>query len=412
MSPYIASYFYSLDDSVRNSDFTIVPGIASISECLTTLLISYILKYIKLYYIIANIGVLSCICLILSSFIKNSVLFCWIFGISLGALSSTIFLPSIWILWDYIPTNKGKLSGLILAGYSLGPVPFGLMFIYLVNPNDESPSSINEEGDEKMFEHDVSDKVPSTIRIVTGVFLACFIIGLALLPIKSPENNNNQTNNTVDIPVLSFIKSLKFWNLTLLMYLTSSGVIYTVNVYKIIGLRYFSDDHLISYIGIGVFISMTLGRLIYGVLFDKFKLKNLMIMTYMSMSLILFFLWFSLNSEITYGIFIISFNFFGGSVYNGLLIQSEKDFPNNKKAISLICLTFIPIYFSGYFFEKLITPRIGYLYTFIIFASFYLISSVLFALHGCMNDVKVEPEAKYDGVPAYPSPTEAEQQNN
>ena len=410
MSPYIASYFYHQDSSVRNADFTIVPGIASISECLTTLLISYTMKYIKLYYLIANIGVLSCICLMLSSFINNSVLFCWIYGISLGALSSTIFLPSIWILWDYIPTNKGKLSGLILAGYSLGPVPYGLMFIYLVNPNDNSPVPINEEGDEKMFEHDVSDKVPSTIRIVSGVFLACLVIGLAMLPIKSPENNN-QTNETVNAPVLSIIKSFKFWNLTLLMYLTSSGVIYTVHVYKIIGLRYFDDDHVISYIGIGVFISMSVGRIIYGILFDKIKLKYLMIMTYLSMSLILFFLWFSLSSEILYGIFIISFSFFGGSIYNGLLLQSEKDFPNNKKAISLICLTFIPIYFSAYFFEKFITPKIGYLYTFIIFALFYLISSVLFALHGCMSDVIVEHTSKYDGVPVYASQTEPERQD-
>ena len=405
MSPYIASYFYTLDNSVRNADFTIVPGIASISECLTTLLISYILKYIKLYIIIAIIGVLSCICLILSSLIKNSILFCWIYGMSLGSLTSTIFLPSIWILWDYFPDNKGKLSGLVLSGYSLGPVPFGLMFIYLVNPNDEKPVPINEEGDEKMFGHDVSYKVPETIRIVSGVFLACFITGLALLPTKSPENIR-QTNESTNIPILSIIKSFKFWNLFLLMYLTCSGLTYTVNVYKIIGLRYFDDDHLISYIGIGMFISMSLGRLSYGIFFDKFKLKNIMILTYISMSLILFFLWFSLNSEILYGIFMISFCFFGGSVYNGLLIQSEKDFPNNKKAFSLICITFIPIFFSGYFFEKLITPNVGYLYTFIIFALFYLISSVLYAFHNCLCDAKIEPTSKYDGVAVNPSATE------
>ena len=151
---------------------------------------------------------------------------------------------------------------------------------------------------------------------------------------------------------------------------------------------------------------MCIGRLVYGALFDKYKPKLIMILTYFCMGLIMLVLWFTLKSAILYGILVITFNFFGASVYNSLLIQTEKDFPGDKKVISYICLTFIPVYFSAYIFEKWITPHIGYLYSFIIFAMFYFIAIIQLILHNKIGESKVSPELSSSGKIEYSSPTE------
>ena len=192
---------------------------------------------------------MTCSILIVSSLITDPIAFCWVYGISLGSFSSTVFLPSVWILWNYFPENKAKISGLLLAVYSLGSVPFGLMFTFLANPNDESAHYIEgSSNNDRMFSESVSKNVPSTIRWTSATYLACVWIGLAFLPRKMKDQVKNDEIQNFNITLKEMIRSLKFWNLLFLMLLTEAALIYLQTVYKILGIIYINDDHLISYI--------------------------------------------------------------------------------------------------------------------------------------------------------------------
>lgn len=60
----------------------------------------------------------------------------------------------------------------------------------------------------------------------------------------------------------------------------------------------------------------------------------------------------------------------GTSIYNSILIQTDKDFPYDKWILSYISLAYIPDYALPYIFEKWLTPIIGY------FGSFCLLSAL------------------------------------
>lgn len=376
ISPYFASYFYQQDTSIRNSDFIQVPGIASISECLTTLMISYLIKYIRAYYLILMITIFSCLTMFLASFISNPLVFCWVFGLSLGSLSGCILLPSIWILWNHFPEHKGKISGITLAGYSFGAVPFGLMFTYLVNPGGEKAFEVAGTDREKMFGQGVTEFVPFGIRFISICYLICALTGLFLIPREVSPTKVRNTPSTQNTNFNDMIKSFPFWNLFFMILIALAGSFYMLNLYKIVGINFLNDDIFISYVGATFFILAGVGRIFFGYLFDKYNWKIIMCINYIICALLMGTFWFTLNSKFFFGFYVISYNFIGSSMYCSVLLQTDKAFPNDEKVVSYVCLAFMPLYFSGYFFDALITPNLGYFNTFLILSAMNIIATL------------------------------------
>jgi hypothetical protein len=208
ISPYISSYFYHLTPAFRSSDLMILVPVSFFSESATNLMAGYSLKLFPPYWLIAIGAPLNCLILFLSSFITNGYLFAWVYGIGIGSLSSVIFLPGIWILWNHINSHKGLISGLMLFSYSLGAIIFGLVFTFVVNPDNEKAESIGEDGneEEKMFTDSVADRVPMTIRWSVGLLMLFLCIGLVLVPRTWDASRAEHSESTLSLWNISQIQ--------------------------------------------------------------------------------------------------------------------------------------------------------------------------------------------------------------
>ena len=378
ISPYIASYFHNQDPSTSISDFVIVNSIAYTTSALYTVFFSY-LSFLLSPILIIFAGVsLACSSLFLSSFIHNPTIFCWIYGMSLGILSSSVFLPTVWILWSIMPLNKGKTTGIILGAYSFGPVPFLIFFTYLTNPYNYSADKIeqNGESEDKYFENVVSDRVPMAIRWISIICYCICLLGLTCLP-KQWNNNTENNNKNKTITITKMITSKRFWYFVALVIFGFSIQAYINNMYRIIGMIYIKDDHYLTYIGTFFFIACTIGRIAFGILLDKCSWRGINATSYFFQGLLTIILYFVLDNKLLFLVIIILLGFLSTSVYSGVLILSERTFPNDKWIFPFVCLSYILIFFMPYFIDKFITPKIGYFFTFCIICIHGFIACIL-----------------------------------
>lgn len=128
------------------------------------MIVSYLIRCITPFWILIVGTALAISGIFGSSYITEPYLFIWVYGISAGMLGSTIYLPSLWILWNEFPNHKPRTSGIILARNSFGPVPFSIFFIFIVNPYDYSSETAYIDGleSEQIFGKFVSYRVPMT----------------------------------------------------------------------------------------------------------------------------------------------------------------------------------------------------------------------------------------------------------
>ena len=165
------------------------------------------------------------------------------------------------------------------------------------------------------------------------------------------------------------------------MFLGLTCTSYIMVTYKIIGVIYINDDHFLAYIGTAMFAIGSIGRFGFGILFDMFSYKKIMVICYFLTTVELAVLIFCLHDKYLYGFDIIAIGFTNTSVYNGILLQMEKTFPNDKWIISFVSLAYILDYFLPYAAEAFITPEIGYFYTFIMLAGSAFVSMILVILY-------------------------------
>ena len=335
--------------------------------------------YLSIYRFISIFCTLCCIVLFSCSFITNPYLFSVVFGISLGSLSSCIFLPSLWIIWSWLPDIKSFVSGLMLTAYNFGPVPFTFLFTMLVNPYNNKSILEDNEGN-KMFERNTAENVPLVIQVFSISLLICFWVRLLLIPSELKKSDTNETNEIQGKSLNDLLKNPKFWNLFIMMTLSYFCQNYFLMFYKVITLKYFDDDSFSTYLGVTYFITRGLGNLAFGYLIQRFYWKNTMIPIFFIKTVLMLALWFCLDYKLLYGFIVILLAFISGALYINVLMLTEKEFPSDKKAISYVCLSFIISFYMIYFMEKYITPFIGYFLTFVIvaFLSFILLLQTIF----------------------------------
>lgn len=383
LSPYIASYFHSIDSSITIADFVIVNSIACAFESGLSVLVAYAIRLAHPFYVSCIGALISAMILFASSYITNPHLFCWVFGLAMGSFSASIFFPCLWIVWNQIPENKARLSGFALIGYSLGPMIFGFIFTMIVNPDDYQAENVESDGneDQKMFGHDVTNRVPKAIRLLCLCLLTSYIIGITFLKRKWKVDIKEGEAGKATMTFSQMIKSLKVWNLFFIAYFSVTCLTYIANTYKIIGMLYINNDHFTTYVGsIGSFAGC-IGCLIFGILFDKYSWK--LIMTCDCILVIMLYATFqvSLNLKYLYGFYVIMLYFFTMAGYIGIVVQTDRDFPEDKWIVPYVCLGLIPAYTMPYIFEKFITPIVGYFATFIIVAGITAIAMLQSIFH-------------------------------
>ena len=382
---YVGSYYHNKDPSMSLTDFAIVAFISYIAECLSTLLLSVLFHIFSPMFIIFLGASRSSIILFLTSYIENPIVFCWTYGISLGLLSGTVFLPSMIVLWEKLRTNKGTTSGILLAGYSMGSGVVGLLFSYIINPHNYSADIVEYNGVEtvKYFGTDITEAVPASLRWTAVFYFIVTIVGLFLLNTKSDAQMISKSEVKVSRTITfgQMMKNRTIWYYFILMFFGLASTSYIMVTYKIIGVTHINDDHFLAFVGTAMFVISSAGRLIFGILFDLFSYKKIMITCYLFNTVQLLLLEFCLDNRFLFGLMIILIGFTSTSVYNGIVLQIEKTFPRDKWLLSVVWLGAILDFYLPYLAEEFITPKIGYFYTFAIFSGFAFISFVLVLMH-------------------------------
>lgn len=83
----------------------------------------------------------------------------------------------------YFPKKKGIVSGVVLCGYGLASLIFGLTFFALVNPNNLNPVYA-ADGVSKYFmgpSLSVAQNVPSVLRKMSLYYLILLMSGASLI---------------------------------------------------------------------------------------------------------------------------------------------------------------------------------------------------------------------------------------
>jgi MFS family permease len=380
--PYIASYFHQYDPSITPSSFIIISIIANVSQAFNTIVVSYLFYLFSPIWTIVLGLTISCAGLFFSSYIGDPYLFCSVYGTAMGLMTSSLCLPAIWILWNQMPERKGRTSGLMLAGLSFGAVPFGILFTMLVNPYNYPPeiTEVDNNETQKMFGSDVADNVPMTLRWTSLAYFLVGIIGVFLLPKKW----NGDLKKNSDGQKLAFgdiLRSWTFWNLFLMMFFGFSTWSFYMNVYKIVAMIHIDDDHFLAYTSsIGFFFSC-LGRVFYGLIFDKYSWKKVMMLNYTIQIGITIAFDFTFVSRYLFALCFIIISFLQTSIYNGILLETKKSYPNDDWVFSYVCFALSFCFFVPYATENFITPEIGYFYTFVIISVITFVALILTVIY-------------------------------
>lgn len=377
--PYFVSFYIQSDKSISSSSFTLMIGLAGLSESVSTMIVSQIFKYLRPYYVIVVVGTLSSVLLFLSSYIESANLICWVYGISIGSLCGGSFLPVLYILWNHYPLYKGFVLGVVLASFNLGLIPFGYLFMILINPKDLPGRKIYENGEDIIFDDEVNSEFISTIQIIAALYFVSLYIGLILLPSNTKETTVDEKIDCIEYCVM--LRDFRFWNSFVLIGIGMSANQYIHNLYKVIGLKYNSSDHFNTFVGIGNSVGVAISNILFGYLLSKYNWKVIMILNYLSLAILNAGLWYMLDSPYIYATAVLISGFFGGSIYTSIVLLCENDFPKDHRFLSSVSLAIILAFFFPFILENSITFYFGYFYTFLFISLIYLVCAIQVMIH-------------------------------
>ncbi|KAM3186732.1 hypothetical protein ACTXT7_003754 [Hymenolepis weldensis] len=239
------------------------------------------------------------------------VTYCIMFGFGIG-LPYSVFLS---VASSWFPEHRSMIVGLIAAGYGLGALVFTPIQTALINPNN------NPDFSEYGLSPDVTSRVPNAFLIFGAIILGMQIIGLLIsreykpdnvkIPLDNSELNSSATNADATLeddssydsyfektmkaanprPVVSYsvFEALKSPDFYLLWFSMLSGVVTVTlqsSTYKSYGKWYISDDQYLSAIATTSSAFNFLGRIIWGIISDRFSFKCPMNILYVSWAII------------------------------------------------------------------------------------------------------------------------------
>ena len=87
--------------------------------------------------------------------------------------------------------HLGIVAGIILSGLSVSPIYLGNVFLKMMNPNNEPPTIVVQNGDsvQKYFDWDIVQHFPQVARVFSGILICTMLLGVALIwePLKKED---------------------------------------------------------------------------------------------------------------------------------------------------------------------------------------------------------------------------------
>lgn len=181
---------------------------------------------------------------------NNFFQFTLIFSASFGCCNGLAYTIPLKICWDYFPSKRGMVSGIVICGFGMGSFIFSFVSTMLANP--QNLSAHHEVIDIVYYGTDVAENVPGMIKKLSLSWtILCSISLICLKPLKCQdvESKGTQKESDSDIHISDLIKDKRFWHLYIMNF---SSVFYgylLIGSYKIFGGKYIDDDLYLTMVG-------------------------------------------------------------------------------------------------------------------------------------------------------------------
>lgn len=192
-----------------------------------------------------------------------------IFGIAIGFSYIGITKNS----WYFYPEKKGLISGIILFGYGGSSMIFSGFADKVINPNNESTESNG------LFNKQIADNTYKYIKQLNIILFVMSLIGFLLI------SDYNKNNSVVDINYKKeensslFLKEVfrtkQVWQIITLNFCTLYFLYMITNTNRSFGQLNALNTSLLSTLSKLYALINGFGRIIWGYLLDKFKLKKI-----------------------------------------------------------------------------------------------------------------------------------------
>ena len=166
---YMTEYFSHVDTSIVYPIGTIVIGFAAI--------FAIKLKSIwglKVHLLINSASIV--ICMILLSFIRNFYGFVIVYLVMFSIPTGFLYVIPITCAWSYFPNKRGLVSGIIVAGFGIGPFLFGFVAKAVINPEGVADHFV-----------DLEERIPKLFWILAGLMFFCLGMNCLFLKYKTAE---------------------------------------------------------------------------------------------------------------------------------------------------------------------------------------------------------------------------------
>ena len=126
-----------------------------------------------------------CISLFSCSYIKNYALFIFVYGVLQGISFGLLYMTALRAAWQYFPSRKGLLSGLILSSNSVGAICWTILSKAVANPRNEKPmESFKKVNNVEYFylpDQDAVKNVPELLRLLSYIFFGMVAVSVILI---------------------------------------------------------------------------------------------------------------------------------------------------------------------------------------------------------------------------------------
>jgi len=206
----------------------------------------------------------------------------WMVAATYGFVSAfgqnIALIPTLTTGMKWFPHRKGLAMGCVVGGFGGGSLVFNYIITAIINPDNISPASSGV--DEGYFtDPDLLSRVPGLLLILSGIYLGLGL--LACLLITQPPEDwlssfKDETTGNLDneyvTPLEAFTRK-EFY----LLWVTRLSVVMLSNVisafYKVFGQTFIRDDKFLSVVGSINSVFNCSGRLVFGLIMDKFAYK-------------------------------------------------------------------------------------------------------------------------------------------
>ena len=148
--------------------------------------------------------------------------------------------------WSYFPNHKGRVTGLIVAGYGFGASVFNLVATAIVNPTNASPTVevVNGSVTDLFFDETIADRVPSTLRWLALIYIVGSGSGILLM-----GRVNKAAAPARQASLVPFLKRAQFWLLFTAAFCSTAAGLYVAAAYKSFGDLEIDDDKFLALTG-------------------------------------------------------------------------------------------------------------------------------------------------------------------